>query len=88
VVSIRAGISQGSGFVFDNEGHVVTNQHVVDGQSTVEVAVLPGLPWRASFGRTTGPAPGLGADCDHVLTSVLGLSQDRIADLRTSGALG
>ena len=24
--------------------------------------VLPGLPWRASFGRTTGPAPELGAD--------------------------
>jgi crotonobetainyl-CoA:carnitine CoA-transferase CaiB-like acyl-CoA transferase len=50
--------------------------------------VLPGLPWRASFGRTTGPAPELGADSDHVLVSVLGLSQERILDLRTSGALG
>jgi crotonobetainyl-CoA:carnitine CoA-transferase CaiB-like acyl-CoA transferase len=50
--------------------------------------VLPGLPWRASFGRTTGPAPELGADSDHVLVSVLGLSQERIVDLRTSGALG
>ena len=50
--------------------------------------VLPGLPWRASFGRTTGPAPELGADCDHVLANVLGLSQERIAELRTSGALG
>jgi crotonobetainyl-CoA:carnitine CoA-transferase CaiB-like acyl-CoA transferase len=50
--------------------------------------VLPGLPWRTSFGRTTGAAPKLGADCDQVLSSVLGLSQDRIADLRTSGALG
>jgi crotonobetainyl-CoA:carnitine CoA-transferase CaiB-like acyl-CoA transferase len=50
--------------------------------------VLPGLPWRASFGRTTGPAPELGADCDHVLADVLGLSQERIVDLRTSGALG
>lgn len=49
---------------------------------------LPGLPWRASFGRTTGPAPELGADGDHVLASVLGLSQDRIVELRTSGALG
>ena len=29
--------------------------------------VLPGLPWRASFGRTIGPAPELGADSDHVL---------------------
>jgi crotonobetainyl-CoA:carnitine CoA-transferase CaiB-like acyl-CoA transferase len=25
-----------------------------------EKGVLPGLPWRASFGRATGPAPGLG----------------------------
>jgi crotonobetainyl-CoA:carnitine CoA-transferase CaiB-like acyl-CoA transferase len=50
--------------------------------------VLPGLPWRASFGRTTGPAPELGADSDHVLASVLGLSPERIVDLRTSGALG
>jgi crotonobetainyl-CoA:carnitine CoA-transferase CaiB-like acyl-CoA transferase len=28
---------------------------------------LPGLPWRASFGRATGPAPALGADTDAVL---------------------
>ncbi len=50
--------------------------------------VLPGLPWRASFGRTTGPAPELGADSDQVLANVLGLSQERIVELRTSGALG
>ncbi|CAN5307223.1 CoA transferase [soil metagenome] len=50
--------------------------------------VLPGLPWRASFGRTTGLAPELGADTDQMLTNVLGLSQERIAQLRTSGALG
>ena len=50
--------------------------------------VLPGLPWRASFGRTTGPAPGLGADTDHVLANVLGLSPERIVELRTNGALG
>jgi crotonobetainyl-CoA:carnitine CoA-transferase CaiB-like acyl-CoA transferase len=50
--------------------------------------MLPGLPWRASFGRTTGPAPGLGAESDQVLANVLRLSQDRIAELRTCGALG
>jgi crotonobetainyl-CoA:carnitine CoA-transferase CaiB-like acyl-CoA transferase len=49
---------------------------------------LPGLPWRASFGRATGPAPGLGADSDRVLTDVLGLSPERIAELRAGGALG
>ena len=50
--------------------------------------VLPGLPWRASFGRRSGPAPGLGADTDAVLRSVLGLPDDAIAVLRRSGALG
>ena len=29
--------------------------------------VLPALPWRASFGRATGPAPELGSDTDAVL---------------------
>jgi crotonobetainyl-CoA:carnitine CoA-transferase CaiB-like acyl-CoA transferase len=50
--------------------------------------VLPGLPWRASFGRATGPAPGLGADTDEILRNVLGLPDDRIAALRNSGAFG
>ena len=50
--------------------------------------VLPGLPWRASFGRTIGPAPELGADADQVLANVLGLSPERIAELRTSRTLG
>jgi crotonobetainyl-CoA:carnitine CoA-transferase CaiB-like acyl-CoA transferase len=36
-----------------------------DGES-----VLPGLPWRASFGRAFGPAPALGADTDAVLRSL------------------
>ncbi len=49
---------------------------------------LPGLPWRASFGRATGPAPALGADAERVLADVLGLSPERIAELRSSGALG
>jgi crotonobetainyl-CoA:carnitine CoA-transferase CaiB-like acyl-CoA transferase len=50
--------------------------------------VLPGLPWRASFGRTTGSAPGLGADSDQVLADVLGLPSGRITELRASGVLG
>jgi crotonobetainyl-CoA:carnitine CoA-transferase CaiB-like acyl-CoA transferase len=50
--------------------------------------ILPGLPWRTSFGRKSGEAPGLGADTDAVLAEVLGLSGDEIAALRESGALG
>jgi 2-alkenal reductase len=42
VVAIRSDAIIGSGFVFDGEGHVVTNQHVVDGTSTVEVAFSSG----------------------------------------------
>lgn len=50
--------------------------------------VLPGLPWRASFGRATGVAPSLGEHTDAVLRDVLALTSDSIADLRRSGALG
>ncbi len=50
--------------------------------------VLPGLPWRASFGRQTGPAPALGAETEAVLREVLGLTGEHIAGLRKSGALG
>ena len=32
--------------------------------------VLPGLPWSASFGRATGPAPELGADTHAILHEV------------------
>jgi crotonobetainyl-CoA:carnitine CoA-transferase CaiB-like acyl-CoA transferase len=53
-----------------------------------EKGVLPGLAWRASFGRAMGPATGLGADTDEVLRDVLGLPDDRIAELRNSGAFG
>ncbi|MBM3343845.1 MAG: CoA transferase [Betaproteobacteria bacterium] len=50
--------------------------------------VLPGLPWRASFGRVSGPAPALGEHTDAVLRNVLGLSPARIAALRASGVIG
>jgi benzylsuccinate CoA-transferase BbsF subunit len=49
--------------------------------------VLPGLPWHASFGRISGPAPALGADTAIVLRDLLGISPERIAALRQSGAL-
>jgi crotonobetainyl-CoA:carnitine CoA-transferase CaiB-like acyl-CoA transferase len=50
--------------------------------------VLPGLPWRTSFGRTTGAAPGLGADTETVLAELLGLSPAEIGALRAGGAFG
>ena len=47
VVSIRVltdlGGGQGSGFVIDREGHIVTNFHVVQGATEIEVAFISGL---------------------------------------------
>jgi crotonobetainyl-CoA:carnitine CoA-transferase CaiB-like acyl-CoA transferase len=50
--------------------------------------VLPGLPWRASFGRKSGSAPDLGADTETVLQDVLGMPATEALRLRRSGALG
>jgi crotonobetainyl-CoA:carnitine CoA-transferase CaiB-like acyl-CoA transferase len=71
-------------------GDLVTSPHLAarDFWERQETGVLPGLPWRASFGRVTGPAPGLGADSSQVLADVLGLPSERIVELRANGALG
>ena len=50
--------------------------------------LLPGLPWRASFGRAVGAAPALGGDTDQVLIDVLGFTPEKVAALRAGGALG
>lgn len=50
--------------------------------------VMPGLPWRASFGRKNGPAPELGGDTDAVLREILSLSGAEIERLHELGALG
>src|SRR5688572_26970100 len=63
VVSIRAGSSLGSGFVFDSEGHVITNQHVVDGETDVEVAFASGF-------RAHGTVIGTDADADVAVIQV------------------
>jgi S1-C subfamily serine protease len=42
-VSTNTGGAQGSGFVYDSQGHIVTNYHVVQGQNYIEVAFPSGL---------------------------------------------
>ena len=69
VVSIRAGTGQGSGFVFDNEGHVVTNQHVVEGVSTVEIAFSSGF-------KAHGTVIGTDGDADVAVIKVEAPSQE------------
>jgi len=53
VVSIQVSTSQGdglgSGFVYDTQGHVITNFHVVDGASTVEVDFSSGFKARGTI---------------------------------------
>ena len=63
VVSIQTGNSLGSGFVFDNEGHVITNQHVVEGASEVEVDFASGF-------KAHGTVIGSDVDADVAVIKV------------------
>ncbi len=40
--------AQGSGFVYDDAGHVITNEHVVDGAESVSVRFWNGATYKAS----------------------------------------
>lgn len=51
VVAIRTDTGEGSGFMFDAEGHVVTNQHVVEGASTIEIHFSSGFK---AYGTVVG----------------------------------
>ena len=48
-VTLPGGQAQGSGFVYDSNGHIVTNEHVVDGASSIEVAFPDGSKSSASL---------------------------------------
>jgi S1-C subfamily serine protease len=63
VVSISTSNSQGSGFVFDSNGHVITNQHVVDGTNEVEIAFASGY-------KAYGTVIGSDADADVAVIKV------------------
>ncbi|MEZ4616916.1 MAG: trypsin-like peptidase domain-containing protein [Caldilineaceae bacterium] len=49
---------QGSGFIFDNEGHIVTNNHVVDGAEEVTVLFSNGF-WADAEVVATDPQADL-----------------------------
>ncbi|PKN95526.1 MAG: hypothetical protein CVU44_02230 [Chloroflexi bacterium HGW-Chloroflexi-6] len=67
VVSIQvlteAGGGQGSGFVFDKQGHIVTNYHVVENATQIEVIFPSGL-------RTYGEVRGIDLDSDLAVIKV------------------
>jgi putative serine protease PepD len=43
------GLAQGSGFVFDSKGDILTNQHVVDGQKSISVKLWNGAAYKATL---------------------------------------
>jgi putative serine protease PepD len=55
VVSIRTGSGSGTGFLIDNEGTIVTNDHVVDADKTVQVKF--GTDGRTLSGTVKGVDP-------------------------------
>jgi 2-alkenal reductase len=74
VVSIRTNGSLGSGFVFDSEGHVITNQHVVEGASEVEISFSSGF-------KAIGTVIGSDADADIAVIQVQDAPADQIYPL-------
>ena len=63
VVAIRTDTGLGSGFMFDNAGHVVTNHHVINGSTTVEVDFTSGY-------KANGTVIGSDADADVAVIKV------------------
>jgi len=63
VVAIRTDQGQGSGFVYDTEGNIVTNQHVIDGANIVEVVFSSGF-------KSYGTVIGSDSDADIAIIKV------------------
>jgi len=79
VAHVRRGPGGGSGLVIAPDGYVLTNAHVVDGATEVEVAFAEGATYRA-------PVVGTDAATDLALVRVLGPSLPA-AELGDSDAL-
>jgi S1-C subfamily serine protease len=63
-------VASGSGFVLDKEGHIVTNYHVVDGASKVEVTFIDGTTVHAKV-VGTDPSSDLAVIQADVKSSLL-----------------
>jgi len=78
VVAIRVytdkGGGQGSGFVYDREGHIVTNYHVVDGAEKVEIDFLSG---QKAWARIVGTDK----DSDLAVLQVTDIPADQLLPL-------
>ncbi len=65
----RQGGSRGSGFVFDKEGHIITNYHVVEDATTMEVAFSSGY-------KTRGKVLATDLDSDLAVLQVEAASEE------------
>jgi S1-C subfamily serine protease len=63
VYSDGLSIGQGSGFVIDREGHILTNYHVVEGAADLEIVFSDGY-------RTNGEVTGTDLDSDIAVVEV------------------
>lgn len=48
VVLIRTNIGQGSGFVYDKEGYIITNNHVIENAQEIEITFIDGNVTKAT----------------------------------------
>ncbi len=71
-VTADLGVGQGSGFVFDLDGHVVTNFHVVEGYQTLEVDFPTGF-------KTRGEVIGTDLDSDLAVIELDEIPPDLVA---------
>ncbi|MCX6079853.1 MAG: trypsin-like peptidase domain-containing protein [Chloroflexi bacterium] len=62
-VTTAQGGSLGTGIVFDDQGHIVTNQHVVNGQESIEVDFSSGY-------KATAKLVGMDSDSDLAVIKV------------------
>lgn len=65
-------VGEGSGFVWDTQGHIVTNNHVVDGATRISITFADGL---------TVPAEFVGGDANNDL-AVVKVDPKKVANLR------
>ncbi|MEE4025994.1 trypsin-like peptidase domain-containing protein [Gordonia sp. PKS22-38] len=79
VVQIRAGAARGSGFAIDDDGHIMTNHHVIAGNNRVEVQLADG---RVVGGTVLGSDPAT----DIAVVEIPGAAI-RSADLGISAGL-
>jgi S1-C subfamily serine protease len=70
----ESGIRLGSGFVYDNNGHIITNNHVADGNQDLDVTFLDGTIYRA---RVIGTEPFT----DLAVLYVQNVPKDKLAPL-------